>query len=153
MYQSPEQTESRFRPMKLTRRDGFFVARIARAVAIGSVVVFAACTDTTTPQKVATSTPETPATPAPLTPLGMIGESLETETTAFLVGMHDDTDRANLQAALNTLGVDLVANNVAASTKDLATCRGLIAAVDEGQQVELAPISLALDIVELALSQ
>jgi hypothetical protein len=151
MYRAPIDTEAGIRRTASVRRNVFLGARV---IAMAGVIAFAAaCTDTTTPQKVATPTPETPATPAPTTPLGLLGASLETETTNFLPGMHDDTARADLQAALNTLGVDLVANNVSASTKDLATCRGMIAVVDDVQQVELAPISLALDVVELALSQ
>ncbi len=154
MHQLPEQTERGIPGMKSVRPNILFGARIAQVIVLSSVIAFVACTDSTAPKKVQPVTPETPAAPtpaSPTTPLGLLGAAIEDETTMFLTGMHDETKRANLQASLQSLSVHLIANQVEPSTKDVATARGLIAAVDEVQQVELGQISLVLDVVELAL--
>ncbi len=154
MHQLPKQTERGIPGMKSIWPNVLFGARITQLIVLSSVIAFVACTDTTAPNKVQTPTPETPAapTPAPMTPLGLLGAAVEDETTLFLTGMHDETNRANLQASLKSLSVNLIANRVEPSTKDVATARGLIAAVDVVQQVELGQVSLVLDVVELALN-
>ena len=140
-------------PVSQPRQRHIIAARVARAIAISSVVAFGACTDTTAPQKVETPIPETPTAPASLTPLGLLGASLEDETTMFLTGMHDDTDRASLERSLKSLSADLISNDVPRSAEDVAAARRLINAVDDVQQVELGPISLALEVIELALNE
>lgn len=125
-------------------------SRIATVVALSAIVLAAACSDATGPTPV---TP-TPVTPSPVVPAAMIevGNLIEEMTDWALVSVDDTNTRSNLQGILLGLKGHLLEGKVLLCQQDVTSARGVIGSLDDIQQVGLAPVGLALDIVDETLT-
>ncbi|HUR00873.1 MAG TPA: hypothetical protein VM166_15595 [Gemmatimonadaceae bacterium] len=97
-------------------------------------------------------TPPTTGAPVPAAMIAVAAE-IDGMTDQFMVSLDDDpTSKAKLSSALSALKGHLVAGNVPLCNEDVAIARGIIDSLDITNQIELAPVGLALDVVEKVLS-
>jgi hypothetical protein len=88
---------------------------------------------------------------APNAAMQSLGGTLGDATGQFLPSAGDMIAQALLRAALADLSKDLEAGDAKAATRHIAEARRLIAKAGDAAAIELAPIGLALDNVELVL--
>lgn len=85
-------------------------------------------------------------------PLAAIGSTLEDATETFLPSLTDGPRRAAFGASITALAAQLVAGNKEKAAAILARANSILASSDRNEAVELAPLALALEQVQAALS-
>ena len=130
------------------KRRSRYVA-IARTIGVsGAIALLAACSDTTGPTA---NIPASPiATPIPA-PMVNVANSLDDMTSWWMPSVQSETDRSNIQQILTGLKAHLNVGNVLVCQQDVTDARGALSRLSDSQQVETAPIGVALDIVQSTL--
>ena len=121
--------------------------RIVATIAV--IASLGACSEATAPEVAVV-----PATPFEVpTPAAMIevAGSLDDMTQWWMPSIDDETQRNNLQQTLTTLKSHLNAGNILLCQQDVTDARGALSKLSEAQQVETAPVGVALDIVQSLL--
>jgi hypothetical protein len=130
-------------------RRKIIAARIARVVALGSAAaLLVACNEATAP------TPQrTPPAPVAAVPAAManVANSVDDMTEWWMPSIENESERSNLQQILTGLKSHLNVGNVLACQQEVSDARGALSRLSDSQQVETAPIGVALDIVQSAL--
>ena len=123
--------------------------RVARVFVLSGVIaLFAACSETTAP--IANTAASPSATPIPASMVN-VANSLDDMTEWWMPSVEDVTERSNLQQILTGLKAHLNVGNSLLSQQDVTNARGALSRLSDSQQVETAPIGVALDIVQSAL--
>lgn len=127
------------------------VLRVAKLIAAGAVVVvFAACTDTTSPAAAAEAS--APVVPQGTNPVATeLGNWVVDATFWVTPSLVDETNRGKLEGSINGLAGHLMANNTTQIVSDIATIRSLINSGSFTEYVELGPIELAMATIENTL--
>jgi hypothetical protein len=129
---------------------GWILRALPRAMmvaAVSAIVLVAACSDATGPEPVKPPepTPTTPAVPAAM--IAMAGD-IDPMTEQFMPAVEDATAKSNLQGLLTGLKGHLTAGNVVLCQQDVTSARGVLSSLSDDQQVGVAPIGMALDVVD-----
>jgi hypothetical protein len=121
-----------------------------RAIASIAVIgALTACSETTSPE--ITQTPATPIEgPAPAAMIEVAG-ALDDMTEWWMPSVADETERNNLQQTLTSLKSHLNAGKILLCQQDVTDARGALSRLSEAQQVETAPVGVALDNVQSLL--
>jgi hypothetical protein len=130
-------------------RSTLHVARRRRVVIIGVLGFVTGCSDTTAP-KTTDITPPPTEIPVPAAMVTVAGE-LDDMTQWWMSSIENQSELAKLQQTLTGLKAHLSAGNVVLCQQDITDTRGALAKLSEAQQVETAPIGVALDVVQSTL--
>lgn len=114
----------------------------------GAIGLLAACSETTAPT--ANISPAPSATPIPAAMVN-VANSLDDMTEWWMPSLQNDTERSKLQQILVGLKGHLNVGNLLNCKQDVTDARGALSRLSDAEQVETAPIGVALDVVQSAL--
>ena len=131
------------------KRRHVIAARIVKVVALSCVIgLMAACSETTAPK--ASTAPPPVVKPVPAAMVSLAG-SLDDMTQWFMQSFDDEATRTKFQDILSGLKGHLTSGNVTVCQQDVTAARGVLTSLSDVQQVETAPLGLALDAVQTTL--
>ena len=124
--------------------------RFVQILAMSGVIVIAACQDTTAPEEVKAK-PELRMSQTASDELGTLSSNLDDFTGFSLAALPDGSGKANIVGVLNGLKGHLKSGSIAACQQDVDNARAWFGGLTDVQKVEVGHVSLALDVIQVAL--
>jgi hypothetical protein len=137
--------------LQQNRKTARAISGIQAALAIACFVGMVACGEPIGPKTIC-CTPEPPQV-ATVNALAPLAAELHDAADIFAHGVTDVALRDRAESAVNTLADQLQKGKVEASREALFQARFLLTDLDDTSAIELAPVGLALNYVELRMHQ